>query len=57
MEENSKRGTAVLFVRAEDGDLPTSPFGYGNISYFLSGEHAFLFDIDPLMGEIKVIFA
>lgn len=57
VEENSRKGTAVLFVKAEDGDLPTSPFGYGNISYYLSGEHAFLFDIDPSMGEIKVILA
>ncbi|XP_065209802.1 cadherin-23 isoform X2 [Planococcus citri] len=54
IEENSKSGTTVLFVKATDGDLPTSPRGYGNITYHLAGEHAFLFDIDPKEGRLKV---
>lgn len=54
MEENSKKGTLVLVVNATDGDLITSPQGYGNISYHLSGEHAFLFEINSTSGEIKV---
>ncbi|CAH0386133.1 unnamed protein product [Bemisia tabaci] len=52
--ESANKGTFILKVQATDGDLPDSPYGYGTISYSLSGEHSSLVSINNETGEIKV---
>lgn len=52
--ESASKGTPVLNVSAIDGDNLKGNEGFGDIRYYLTGENAVLFSIDPMTGQIIV---
>jgi hypothetical protein len=52
--ESAKYPESVLTVRATDLDRNDNKTGYGAVRYFLNGESAALFVIDPVSGMIQV---
>jgi hypothetical protein len=52
--ESAKYPESILTVRATDLDRNNNKTGYGTVRYFLNGESAALFVIDPVSGTIQV---
>ncbi|KAF6205675.1 hypothetical protein GE061_019848, partial [Apolygus lucorum] len=52
--ESASNGTAVLQIKANDGDTANTSSGFGDIVYSLAGESHQLFEINPITGLIVV---